>query len=88
MRTKDPMTSPPEILERSGAKWRTVFQPRKLGLFEPVPDGMLPRGLPQTRFGVYFAMLVVFGWFVVFACIAIPVLYCCFWLFAAIFGFI
>lgn len=48
----------------------------------------IPRGLPQTRIGVYLSMFLLFGWSVVLLCVAIPVLYCIFWLFAAIFGFI
>jgi hypothetical protein len=48
----------------------------------------IPRGLPTTKFGILMSMFVLFGVLVVLIGIAIPVIYCVFWLFAAIFGFI
>lgn len=48
----------------------------------------IPRGIPQTRLGIYLSIFVLFGWTVALLCIAIPILYCVFWLFAAILGFI
>lgn len=44
----------------------------------PDPVVNIPPGLPQTLLGSLFAMFLMFGWFVVFLCIGIPVLWICY----------